>query len=46
MIKVDEKSKVYTYRRFMRDGSTQEIRAVVRSRSANRKTRKTVRKHS
>ena len=32
-----DKPKSYTYKRYMRDGSTKEITAVVRSRSKNKK---------
>lgn len=35
----------YTYKRYMRDGSTKTITALVRSRSAGRKSKKTQRKH-
>lgn len=31
---LDNKSKAYTYRRYMRDGSVKEMHAVSRSRSA------------
>ena len=35
----DSKPSSYTYKRFMRDGSMKEITAVVRSRSANKKSK-------
>lgn len=43
-IKINEKAGTYEYRRYMRDGTTELRTAVIRSRSENRKTRKTQRK--
>jgi hypothetical protein len=43
-IKINEKLGTYEYLRYMRDGSTKRCIAVIRSRSAYRKTRKTPRK--
>jgi len=36
----EAKVKSYTYRRYMRDGSVQEITAVVRSRASKKKGKK------
>lgn len=35
----DTPKNSYTYKRFMRDGSMKEITAVVRSKSANKKSK-------
>lgn len=35
----------YTYKRYMRDGSVKTITALVRSKTANRKNKKTNKKH-
>lgn len=40
-IRISEKKGTYKYRRFMRDGTTEERTAVIRSKSANRKRSKT-----
>jgi hypothetical protein len=42
----EEKVKSYTYKRFMRDGSVQEITAVVRSRASTKPKEKKAHGHA